>query len=83
MAGAIAALETVDAFLGGVLQHLGRDVLIIMASDHGNIEDVRSGHTRNPALGIAAGPEAERAGRLRDIRDVAPFLVELSSGRLS
>ena len=83
MAGAITALETVDAFLSGVLGHLGRDVLIIMASDHGNIEDVRGGHTRNPALGIASGPEAERAGRLRDIRDVAPFLVELSSGRAS
>jgi len=77
MQGAIAALETFDAFLGGVLENVGSDVLVVLASDHGNIEDVRGGHTSNPALGIAAGPEAERAGLLRDIRDVTPFLLEL------
>lgn len=77
MPGAVAALERVDAFLGGLLGHLSPDVTLLVASDHGNIEDARGGHTRNPALGLATGPEAVAAGLLRDIREVTPFLLGL------
>jgi len=55
MRGAIAALERVDAFLGGMMAgapDTGLELLIV--SDHGNVEDVRGGHTRNPALGMVA-----------------------------
>jgi 2,3-bisphosphoglycerate-independent phosphoglycerate mutase len=77
MRAAVGALERVDAFLAGVLSELAADILLLIASDHGNLEDVRFGHTRNPALGIARGPGAERAATLSDLRQVAPFVLEL------
>lgn len=77
LSGAVAALERVDAFLGGVLDRLSGDTLLVVASDHGNIEDATAGHTRNPALGLAAGPGAGEAGGLRDLREVAPFVRRL------
>jgi bisphosphoglycerate-independent phosphoglycerate mutase (AlkP superfamily) len=53
------------------------DVLIIVAGDHGNIEDVRTGHTRNPAIGLVIGPDhAAVAARLRSLADVAPAILD-------
>lgn len=76
MAGAVAALERVDAFLGGLLDALPPDVVLVLASDHGNVEDVTGGHTRNPVLGLVAGPDAaRRAAELRSILDVAPAVL--------
>ena len=76
MEGAVAALERVDAFLGGYLRAAPPGALLLIASDHGNVEDVAGGHTRNPALGIVAGPGAEtRAGELRAITDVADAVM--------
>lgn len=73
---AVAALEVVDAFLGGVLAGLSPETLLVVASDHGNIEDVRAGHTYNPALALVAGPgHAEVAGRLGTLTDVAPEVL--------
>lgn len=75
--GAVAALERVDAFLGGVLDRLSADTLLLVASDHGNVEDATTGHTRNPALGLAAGAGAAAAGDLRNLRQVAPFVRKM------
>jgi hypothetical protein len=73
MDGAVTALERVDRFLAGILETLGDDTLLLIASDHGNIEDVTQGHTRNPVLGLLAGPGAEGRSRdLHSITDVAP-----------
>jgi hypothetical protein len=72
-----AALARVDEFLAGVLSGLASDSLLLIASDHGNLEDVRAGHTRNPSLGVAIGPGSDRAASLSDIRQVAPFVLEL------
>jgi 2,3-bisphosphoglycerate-independent phosphoglycerate mutase len=77
MRSALDSLARVDAFLKGIVRSLDADTLLVIASDHGNLEDVRSGHTRNPALGVAAGPGSDRASELDDIREVAPFLLEL------
>jgi hypothetical protein len=77
MASAVAALERVDAFFRGLLDELDAATLLLVASDHGNLEDVRFGHTLNPALGIARGPGAERAAELSDLRQVTPLLLEL------
>jgi 2,3-bisphosphoglycerate-independent phosphoglycerate mutase len=78
MTGAIEALERVDAFLGGVLEQLDSDTLLLVVSDHGNIEDVRGGHTLNPALGIALGPgsEALALGEEIPLTRLAPFILE-------
>ena len=58
MGVAVAALEKVDAFMGGLLEALPSDTFLVIASDHGNIEDISKGHTKNPVLGIVAGPRA-------------------------
>lgn len=65
---AVEALERVDAFLAGVLDELAEDVLLVVASDHGNLEDTTREHTRNAALGLVVGPGHE---------DVARGLVDL------
>jgi len=81
MEGAVAALERVDHFLAGVLAGLAADTLLLVVSDHGNIEDVRTGHTTNPSLGVAAGTApslvARAADTVRDLRDVTPFVLSV------
>jgi len=70
MGECVRALRRVDAFLGG-LAAADPDALVLVTSDHGNIEDIRDGHTRNPTLGVAAGPgAAEFRGELSSIMDV-------------
>jgi hypothetical protein len=76
MDAARVALARLDDFFAGLLGALASDTLLFVASDHGNLEDVSAGHTRNPALGIAAGPGADRAEALSDIRGVAPWLLD-------
>ena len=58
MQGGVSALERVDRFLSGIRDTLPNDALLLIASDHGNIEDIRVGHTRNPVLGLALGTGA-------------------------
>jgi bisphosphoglycerate-independent phosphoglycerate mutase (AlkP superfamily) len=76
MEKAVEALACVDEFLEGVTSELSPDTLLLVASDHGNLEDARVGHTRNPALGVATGP-AEKAAELGDLREVTPFVLEM------
>lgn len=78
---ATSALRRVDAFLAGLRAELTADTLLLIASDHGNLEDVRVGHTRNPALGVAAGPGAEAATDMTDIRHVADFVLHVLASR--
>jgi hypothetical protein len=58
MEAAVSALERVDHFIAGILSEAPPEILVLVVSDHGNLEDVRVGHTRNPALGMALGPSA-------------------------
>ena len=50
MAEAVRVLETFDAMLVGVIEGLDTtSTLLVMTSDHGNIEDLSTkSHTRNP-----------------------------------
>ncbi|HWK88366.1 MAG TPA: alkaline phosphatase family protein, partial [Longimicrobium sp.] len=74
---AVAALEKVDAFLAALAAALPDDALLVVASDHGNLEDARGGHTRNSVPVIAAGPGRDLiARRVRGIADVTPALLE-------
>ena len=76
--GAVAALERVDAFLGGLAGALAPDTLLVISSDHGNVEDVREGHTVNPVPVLAIGPGREAlARRIHTIADVAPAILGL------
>lgn len=74
MTGAVAALERVDRFLGGLLRSAPRDLVVVGTSDHGNVEDVRTGHTRNPALGFVAWGDGPGSG------DPPPLLADVSGG---
>jgi len=78
MEGGVEALERVDRFLSGVLETLPSDTTLLLASDHGNVEDVETGHTRNPALGVAVGPGASLlAGSISSLTDVTPAVGAL------
>lgn len=75
LGAAVAALELVDGFLAGVLAGLG-DALLVVASDHGNLEDARVGHTRNPALGLFVGNgHAAGAEGVHGLADVTPGVL--------
>jgi len=80
MAGAVEALERVDRFLGGVVARLPADALLLVASDHGNLEDVRGGHTRNPALGLALGTGADRFSSHPALTELAPVVLRILAG---
>jgi len=76
MDAGVAAWQRVDAFIGGLVPALADGVLLAIVSDHGNLEDVRAQHTRNPALCIMAGREhAALAAGLDALTDIAPVLL--------
>jgi 2,3-bisphosphoglycerate-independent phosphoglycerate mutase len=77
MPAAVAALEKVDAFLGALVDALPADALLIVSSDHGNLEDVRAEHTLNPVPLLAVGAGREAFADARSILDVAPAIARL------
>ena len=78
LAAAVEALERVDAFLGAVVEEMRPGTLLVVASDHGNVEDATAGHTLNPTPVIALGPGSDAvAARVRALTDVAPALLHL------
>jgi len=77
MEGAMAAIERVDAFLGGVLGALPPSHLLLITSDHGNLEDIRVGHTRNPALGVIAGGGAGELKPPASLVEISSFVLDL------
>lgn len=69
-----AVLAAFDGFLEGVLASWPTEELLVIASDHGNLEDLRvRGHTLAPALGIWRGPVPELP--LNALTDVAPAVL--------
>jgi hypothetical protein len=81
MEPAVQALERVDRFLTGVLQELPPGCHIVASSDHGNLEDITQGHTKNPVLTLLVGPgAARRFGRLSKITEVGDLILDLLSG---
>ncbi|MBR9990808.1 MAG: alkaline phosphatase family protein [Gemmatimonadetes bacterium] len=78
MAVAVRTLEKLDAFLAGLIEGADENLLIVVVSDHGNIEDVRTGHTRNPALGLVVGTgHAGFARRLKSLVDITPAIMDV------
>ncbi|MEX0856310.1 MAG: alkaline phosphatase family protein [Gemmatimonadota bacterium] len=82
MEGAVGALERLDRFLEGLLEGLPDDLLVLIVSDHGNLEDVRVGHTRNPALGILLGASARSTPVPTTLLDIAGFVMDGVAARL-
>jgi hypothetical protein len=78
IAECVAALERLDEFLGGVTETMAKDCVLIVASDHGNIEDVRRGHTRNAAFGMIAGPgHSMYASGITSLLHIAPMIARI------
>ena len=74
-------LDTVDAFLQGVLKDLNQsNTLLLITSDHGNIEapGIKT-HTRNPVPLITYGRGADHFAGVSSIADVTPAIVRTLS----
>ena len=77
---ACETLKTLDLFLDTVVKLCKTTgLLLILTSDHGNIEDMGTrGHTRNPVPLIAVGPEAETfKANAASLTDITPRVVRL------
>lgn len=77
-------LALFDAFLAGVIPFARQEGnLLVLTSDHGNIEESGSSlHSGNPVPLVAVGRGAELLKReAKSILDVAPLLVRLYSGQ--
>jgi len=75
--GAVAFLARFDGFLAGLLEAADlTQTLIIVTSDHGNVEDCRHGkHTTNPALTLLFGADRRRyAAQIADLTDFVPVI---------
>jgi len=76
----LEVLNELDEFLGGIIELMDpRTDLVIITSDHGNVEDwtVR-GHTLNPVPTILIGARrAELAEKIRSLVDITPGIVEV------
>lgn len=85
---AVAMMETLDGMLRGLVDSWrGTDRLVVISSDHGNMEDMSvRGHTDNPVPGLLIGPPELRipfAASLRDLTDFAPAVLQAITGEAS
>ncbi len=85
MPEAIELLENLDAVLGGLFTAWdSRSDLIVISSDHGNLEDLsKRGHTLNPVPALLVGPAELRrqfAAELKSLASFAPAILSLLFG---
>ncbi len=81
MDGALEALGRLDAFLRALLARLSPEDALVVASDHGNVEDLTTrNHTRAPVPVLGFGRAAAEIDRVRDLTHLAPLLVALVTG---
>jgi phosphopentomutase len=79
---AVDLLHTFDGVLGGLVEDWsGRQDLILLTSDHGNLEDLGvRGHTGNPVPALLIGPAPLRqdfASGLHDLTHIASAVMRL------
>jgi len=71
--------QRIDRFVAGLLAAADwQETLLIIASDHGNVEDcsVRT-HTHNPALTLVYGAESSQvAGRIHGLDDFVGTIAD-------
>lgn len=76
---AVALLHRFDGFLTGLLDVADlENTLVIVNSDHGNVEDCSHGkHTTNPALTLLFGAGRRKAAaRIADLTDFVPAILD-------
>jgi phosphopentomutase len=76
---AVLYLEDMDEMFSGIKGAVDfTDTLLIITTDHGNVEDMKTrGHTRNPVPLIAVGLGHERFRGLTSITEVTPRCAAL------
>jgi hypothetical protein len=80
---AVDIIQRFDSFLGGLLGVCDLcETLIIVTSDHGNVEDCSHGkHTTNPALTLLVGePRLRYADRIDCLTDFVPTIMDFLTG---
>jgi hypothetical protein len=78
MERALDALLRLDRFLRHVVAGLRPEDALVVASDHGNVEDLSSrNHTLAPVPVLGFGRAAERIERAGDLTHLAPLLASL------
>lgn len=78
MQSAVEVLERFDAFLGGLVESVDlAETLIVLISDHGNIEDLSTkGHTRNPVPCIGIGHRySEFVSAIENLTQITPTIL--------
>jgi hypothetical protein len=66
----------VDDLVAGVIAHVHAGTTVVVASDHGNLEDDAStAHTLNPVPVLVFGPRQETFHQLTSLVDVAPAVL--------
>lgn len=80
MAEALRTLAELDQFFDGLLSAVDLDeTLVIVTSDHGNLEDVSvRGHTENPVATLLIGQQQREVARqIASLTDITPALLAL------
>ncbi len=79
MEHALEALGRLDRFLRALVDRVVPRHSLVVASDHGNVEDLSTrNHTLAPVPVLAFGPAADRVAAVRDLTHVAPLLHALA-----
>lgn len=75
---ALSLLNLLDRFLGTLAeQSVEKGILLLIVSDHGNIEDLSiKTHTYNPVATIAIGKNAPFFKEVSDLLDIYPKVLE-------
>ena len=77
---ALDALDRVDRFARALVAGLGAGDSLVVASDHGNLEDLSTrNHTLNPVPVIGFGRAAGMVDQVKDLTGIAPLLRGLVS----
>ena len=71
-------LETVDRFLDALMTHRPPEATVVVTSDHGNMEDLRTRlHTSNPVPLLVAGPGARAFRDATSLLDLTPGILQV------
>ena len=83
MDNAVAQMESFDGVLGGVMEKMDDELLVLVTSDHGNMEDMstrRHTDAMIPALVIGEKTAREDFTKgMTDITDVAPAIWDVAN----
>lgn len=85
MIRSIEEIRKVESLIRAILNHINLDeAVLIVVSDHGNIEDVRTkSHTTNPAfLGVWDKTTSEQYSEFSSLQDLFPYIYFKITGVL-